>query len=73
MGYRFCDILRNHFVNSFCDFCDTSPEAKLLLKIICSAATYISKSVEYASEVYKETRSQIFTKDAAKKNCSSFL
>jgi hypothetical protein len=26
-------------------------EVKILLKIICSAATYISKSVEYASEV----------------------
>jgi hypothetical protein len=30
---------------------DTSPEAKLLLMLIRSAATYISKSVEYASEV----------------------
>jgi hypothetical protein len=29
----------------------TSPDAKVLLIIICSAATYISKSVEYASEV----------------------
>jgi hypothetical protein len=28
-----------------------SPYAKMILKIICSAVTYISKSVEYASEV----------------------
>jgi hypothetical protein len=29
------------------------PEANVLLIIICSAATYLKKSVEYASEVYK--------------------
>jgi hypothetical protein len=29
----------------------TSSEAKVLLIIVCSAATYISNSVEYASEV----------------------
>jgi hypothetical protein len=29
----------------------TSPEANMLLMLIRSAATYISKSVEYASEV----------------------
>jgi hypothetical protein len=28
-------------------------EAKVLLTLICSATTYISKSVEYASEVLK--------------------
>jgi hypothetical protein len=29
----------------------TSPEANILLMLILSAATYINKSVEYASEV----------------------
>jgi hypothetical protein len=29
----------------------TSPEANILLMLICSAATYIRKSDEYASEV----------------------